>query len=139
MNQIIESDGGRYQLGRLDARRQFHVVRRILPVISKAGVGNMSLGLSSIDQDIATALASDVVISGISLMPDVDIDYIIDTCLSVCKKDQNGHWADVKSGPTIMFPEVSSSMSLMLKLVIGTIQFNLDGFFPSAPLESPRQ
>ncbi|PXV60885.1 hypothetical protein SAMN04487785_11321 [Dyella jiangningensis] len=118
----FEISGQTYQSGRLNARQQFHVARRLAPVLggladaSAAGAESFSKFL----QPIAEAISG---------MSDGDCDYVLDTCLSVVRRQQGPSWAPVmSSSKAMMFDDID--MSVMLQLASKVIQENLGNFFP---------
>lgn len=126
MNDIVEVGGQKYRIGRIDARKQFHVARRLAPLL--AGMGESALadkagGFAAMVGPLTTALSS---------MSDEDVDYVLDACLYVCQRIQpNGQGAPViaRSGG-MMFEDID--MGQMIQLAVKVIQENLGGFFPGA-------
>jgi len=117
-----------YRTGRLDARRQFHVVRRLAPVLSSlsdlSGLGSESLEAL---EPLARAVAG---------MVDADADYVINKCLGVVERRQpSGGWARVMSGDKLMFEDLD--MAAMLRLVWAVLEDNLSGFFADLPRGLP--
>jgi hypothetical protein len=117
-----------YRTGVISARVQFHVVRRLAPFIKvlaenvDAFKGAESGNLSGLDQ-LAEVVAQ---------MPDKDVDFILDTCLAVCERQQGPAWAKVMApGGRLMFEDMA--MPQMLRLVVAVIQENMGGFFPALP------
>lgn len=124
MNDTVEVGGFQYRIGRIDARKQFHVARRLAPLL--AGLGDASSlkgdGFAKFLGPIAEAL---------SHMSDDDVDYVLDACLSVCHRLQgNGQGAPVITRSGLMFQDID--MGQMIQLSVKVIQSNLGGFFPGA-------
>ena len=106
-----------YRAGRLDARTQFHVVRRLGPVLA----------------DLTTASTGNVIANiavAVGKLKDEDADYVIDKSLRVVTRAQdNGRgWAAV-SNPTggLMFDDID--MPVMLQLVWKVLEEYLVPFF----------
>jgi hypothetical protein len=118
----FEIKGQQYRSGKLDAFKQFHVSRRLAPVLS----GMASLAESP--QTDFTELLQPVA-EAIAHMPDSDCDYILQTCLSVVQRQQGNAWANVYAPNTkaLMFDDVD--LSTMLQIAVKVIQDNLAGFF----------
>lgn len=122
-----------YSAGQLDARAQFHIVRRLAPVlkglapiIAKVAKGevdpkniNPQEGLDAIPE-IANVLAS---------MDDITADYVIFGLLTIVKrKQENGlGWAPITSGTNLMFMDIT--MPQMLTLAGRALAANLGDFF----------
>jgi len=118
----FEISGQTYRSGKLNARKQFHVARRLAPVLggladaSAAGAESFSKFL----QPIADA---------ISHMSDADCDYVLDNCLAVVSRQQGTAWAPIMaSSKAIMFDDID--VGVMLKIAAKVIQGNLGNFFP---------
>lgn len=131
MAREIELGGHRYSIGRLSARQQFHVSRRIAPVIPplipvflqlarhhKEGAGELD-GLGEVLQPFAAAIAA---------MNDADADYVMDNCLLAVQRWQDTGWARVMAPEqkTLMFQDMD--MSVILPLVVQTVVANLGPF-----------
>lgn len=134
MNDTVEVGGFSYRIGRIDARKQFHVSRRLMPLL--AGLGGAAALKSQAGADGFKKFL--VPISEVlSKMSDEDVDYVLDACLSVCQRLQpNGQGAPVMArGGGMMFNDID--MGQMVQLSVHVIRENLSGFFPAATAESP--
>ena len=125
MSGIVEINGQSYRIGRLDAKKQFHVARRLAPLL--AGLGGAlkgeAKGFAEMVSPIAEALAK---------MSDEDSDYVIDTCLAVVARQQGSDWAGVMArNGGLMFQDID--LPAMLRLAVAVIQHNLGSFFPGGP------
>lgn len=136
----MEINGIDYSIGRLNAVDQFHVSRKIapivpklMPIITEVAKGDLTKVLESINQDedgnlsdlgdlqpLADALSP--LMDAIAQMPEDDVNYIIYKCLSVAKRGS----AAVCRNNTIMFDDID--MTQVLPLVIATIRINLGNF-----------
>lgn len=114
-----------YRIGRLDARRQFHVVRRLAPIIG---------GLTDLERCKDDPLAAlEPLADAIASMRDQDADYVLNTCLAAVERRQpTGGWAKLMTtGGDLMFQDLD--MAAMLRLVWAVLQENLQGFFDALP------
>lgn len=123
MNELTEIGGQQYRIGRLDAKKQFHVARRLAPLL--AGLGG---ALQAESKEFVQLVAP--IADALSKMSDEDTDYVIDTCLAVVQRRQNNQWASVvvRNGG-LMFQDID--MAQMLQLTVAVIQGNLGNFFPA--------
>lgn len=123
MNDIVEVGGQKYRIGRIDARKQFHVARRLAPLLA---------GMSSVpDKSAGFAAFLGPLTDALSGMSDEDVDYVLDICLDACQRIQaNGHPAPVMVRGGLMFEDID--MAQMIQLAVKVIQQNLGGFFPGA-------
>jgi hypothetical protein len=141
----VEIDGSKYRIGKLDAKKQFHLARRLLPLLGQVGKSAKELPASDINPDSNQTVeekdksVGDVlnIVAGpiaeaIAKIPDDEADYIIDTCLAVVYREQGNGWPPVVSkGGRIMFEDIAGNMTVMLRLAFAVLQENLGGFFSS--------
>lgn len=129
MSDMIEVGGQQYRIGRLDAKKQFHVARRLAPLL--AGLGGALQGESKGFTQLVTPIAE-----ALSKMSDEDTDYVIDTCLAVVQRQSNNQWASVmvRNGG-LMFQDID--MAQMLQLTVAVVQGNLGNFFPAGSSLTP--
>jgi hypothetical protein len=121
----FEQNGATYKVGKLDARAQFHIVRRLAPVFGEL-VPALQDGKEGFDAIPAMARA----IAGLS---DSDADYCIFGLLAVIsrKQEQGLGWTPVATGNSLMYAEVD--MVGMLQLAWQSLQHNMAGFFAALP------
>jgi hypothetical protein len=120
----IEVNGNVYRIGRMDARKQFHVSRRLAPLLAGLGgaISGKKADAAATFQPIAEALAQ---------MSDEDTDYILDNCLAVVSRQQGNQFAPVMArGGSMMFEDID--LPTMMQLTIAVIRENLGGFFPAS-------
>ncbi|NII73263.1 hypothetical protein FHW84_001832 [Dyella sp. SG562] len=113
----FEVKGQQYRSGKLDAFKQFHVSRRLVPVMSSmAGQSSMDGFVKSISNAIAG-------------MSDGDCDYILNTALSVVQRQQGQSWAKVfdDRSRSLMFDDID--MGAMIAIAQNVLQDNLTDFF----------
>lgn len=121
--------GHNYRSGRMNARLQFHVSRRLAPIFS---------GLSDAigEDDKPTNIGA--IAAAISSLPDADCDYVLNACLGVTQRQASGGaaWTNVMTpGGTIMFDDID--MVTMVKIAWEVLRDNLSGFFHAIPSLSP--
>ena len=121
-----------FDTGVMSAKKQFHVLRRLLPLID--GVKDMLDGdemrklfregadhvrLSEIElAPLAEKLAS---------LPDADFDYIMDACLDVTEMRQDGGgFAPVRKNGAVMFP---LDLTVTMAIVWHVLRENYTSFF----------
>lgn len=142
----FEIAGQKYRAGKLDAFKQFHVSRKISPLLPAlvpvflrvTKNGGVSKDLSGV-AELLTPFAD-----GLAGMTDETAEYIISTCLSVIQRKNGDVWAPVwsLSGKCCMFDDVD--MGVMIPLIVRVIQDSLGPFIQgmltsqqSIPEESP--
>ena len=133
MDQPFEINGVNYSFGKLDAIKQFHVTRRLLPVLAELGLSATTLASLSNESEGQDMMAIVGPVMGlISKMDDADVEYIIKTCMSTVKRQQGDKWAPVQSpGGLLMFADID--MTVMIRLTIESVKENLGGFFGGPP------
>jgi hypothetical protein len=131
-----------YRVGRADAMTQFHVARRLAPVLAALGVSLMDLLKQAppapADGDGAPSLA-DVdmlavmrpVMDIVSKMTDEDVEYVIKAALSVVQRQQGDRWAAVQHKGQLVFADIP--MTDMIRLAVEFVRENLGGFFSRPP------
>lgn len=127
MSLEFEHKGVAYKVGKLDAMRQFHVVRRLAPFLAAlAG----SIKPSQVGDDMAGLLEPLAGLLG--SMSDADAEYVLMACLSAAERKQAaGGWAKVVAGEQLMFEDID--MAAMLHIAWQVLQHNLSGFFAGLP------
>ncbi|WP_011298553.1 phage tail assembly chaperone [Cupriavidus necator] len=129
MAREIELASNRYSIGRLNAMQQFHVSRRIAPIIPALIPVYMRMQASGkpLTEDLdGLATALQPLADGLAALKDDDAEYVIGTCLSVVQRQQATGWARVWSGKESMFDDMD--LSVTLPLVIQVISANLGPF-----------
>jgi hypothetical protein len=132
MSEPFEVGGFTYRAGKLDARTQFHVVRRLAPVLGSfrdiLAVVRPAEGQERVDPIEAIEPLADAV----SKMPDDHVDYVLDACLSVCQREQPGGagWSPVWNVQAKRPQFEDIDMLAMLQIVANVLAGALSGFFP---------
>lgn len=140
-------EGNTYRAGRINALEQFHIVRRLAPVVAELAPALQKLGPISALKDEAQAEAAlervglDEVLGPLALafgkLSDEDANYVLLGLLRACsRREPNGlGWSPVASVGGIMFADVS--MPGLLQLGWAVFRENLQGFFAAARSGSP--
>lgn len=133
MSEPFDINGVQYKTGRLDGFQQFHIVRRIAPLL--VGIGDIYQKMGKYDEQswqLEDLISKFGGLANILVqMSDEDVDHIIKMCLGVCKRQDSGGWAPVTSQTgSLMFQDID--MMVMLSLTYRTIQENLGGFIKGA-------
>ncbi|MBR8074110.1 hypothetical protein KDX14_31760 [Burkholderia cenocepacia] len=153
----IVLSGKRYQIGRLNAMQQFHVSRRIAPIIpsmipvlmkfyaeverSRNAVANAALGALAAGEDAPAAEQGDVLGLVDSIAPvlqpfadalaglkDEDAEYVFGTCLSVVERHHMNGWAKVWAAAQKTSMFDDMDIGSMLPLVVRVVVENLGPF-----------
>lgn len=136
MNEIVIGDHT-YRIGKLNAMQQWHVARRMMPVVMAMGSGVIS-AMNTPDEAAGDMLldAFGPVADALAKMSDADTEYVINTCLSVCQRKQSEQYAPVRSSGGLMFTDID--MQVMMKLAMAVIkEHRLADFTSVLPIAPP--
>ena len=111
----FQINGIDYKAGKLHAKQQFHIVRRLAPILS----GVVGKGEAEVLSGIAEAIAS---------LNDADADFVLFGLLAcVERKDPTGGWAKVSVGESLMYQDID--LVVMLQIAAKAFEGNFSGFF----------
>ena len=132
----MEINGHEYRVGKLSAIAQFHVSRRIAPILptlipiflkmsrqepenKEAGLFGDIDGLSSVLQPFA---------DGIAAMSDQDSEHVFTSCLSVVSRQAGNSFTPIwnQQHQACLFEDID--LSVMIKLVVEVIKDSLQPF-----------
>lgn len=129
----FEFGGDAYRIGVINAEEQFHIFRRLAPMVATMGVE--MLRLLSNKQDTAAMSKTDwmlavaPLIGEMARMPQEDVDYVIKHSLKVVRRRDGDMWAPLlNAAGAFMYQNLS--MPAMLRLIFEVLRHNLDDFFP---------
>jgi hypothetical protein len=128
-----------YRAKKLNAMKQFHIVRRLVPLI-----GNFAPALKEMPmidgkpdmtklKDIDVGKILPAITSAISSVSDEDADFCIHGLLSVVQKkgDKDEGWFDVCVNGGMMFEDMT--LATILQLAFKSLTHNLSDFFQELP------
>jgi len=115
-----------YTISKIDARRQFHIVRRLTPFLDGL-VQIKATGAKDIEAAGLAALPAMATV--LSKMDDETADYVLFGLLSCIKREQpNGTgYANICAGTMLAYDDIS--MAHMLQLAAAALKENLSDFF----------
>jgi len=137
-----------YKFNKIDALSQFHIVRRLAPVVGElfaaiansgiTGAGKKAEDFKFDDIDF-NAVSKNIapVMLALSKLPDEDMNYCLFGLLKgVQRKQLGGGYANImapNSKDLIMFEDIKENLQLMLTLAGKSIAVNLGGFMQALP------
>lgn len=122
-----------YIIGKLNARKQFHVFRRLAGVFIEF---IMNYKGDSIMEDIQNIKDIKPIIDALTKLDDATLDYVIDHCCEVVKyRDENGHSFPIMASNGRFQYEDFSAVDLM-KIVAEVVRVNLKYFTNTDQLTS---
>lgn len=117
-------NGATYRIGKLTVFQQFHIARRLAPVL-------FSLGAAAANEE-GGLQAFEPVADALSKMSDADSEYVLMSCLDVVHRKQGNDWANVRArGGGLMFDDIS--LGTMVQLTTAVIKENLGNFMDVLP------
>ncbi len=145
--------GIQYKPTRMDAKKQFHITRRLTPFIvgmlshlpKEAIAAAMTADKKNIDLNAIVDQVNPMdmivpIMENLAKMPDADVDYVLDNCLEHCQRSlgQDRGWGPVKVvGSAPQYADID--MIVMLQIAWNVIQANIGNFFPVPSLNSTEQ
>lgn len=132
----------KFKCGKLDAFRQFHIVRRIGPLLSDlfpalAGIAKTQKKLEQLSEDdkfqeIAEAIGP--IMEGFAKLSDADSEYVLYRLLSAVEVQQpefNNAWAKVATDTQLVMQNLE--LPVLLQAAGRSLMFNMSGFFALLP------
>ena len=126
----ITINGNVYRTGKIAAMEQFHVVRRLLPIVT--ALGSIPAPTNEVNGAAQTAFL-ETMVSAISKLSDEDCEYVIGKCLAVCQRQQGQAWANVWNARVNRAQFDDIDLQTMMNLTTTTLSDNLANFFPALP------
>ncbi len=125
----------KFKLNKIDAFKQFHIVRRIGPLLadllpamkSAQGVKNLDTLSESEKLDQIAGFAGPVM-TGLSKLSDQDADFVLIGLLSSVEvQQQGGNWARIAQNGMVMIQDFD--LPILLQIAGRAFMFNIAGFF----------
>jgi hypothetical protein len=136
----FEIGGRKFKLNKINAIKQFHIVRRIVPILSDLGpvmgdvqkVMNPNSNISEAKKFERAAKIMTPILNGISNMSEADSNKVLFGLLSAVEmKQEHGNWAFVANDEMLLFQDME--LPILLQLAGRSFMFNLSGFFSVLP------
>lgn len=144
----ITLNGVRYSSIRLDAFKQFHIARRLAPVVLSLGMGASLMmkfkeasasatpkteAAEAQDDLAAMAAAGKPIADVLAAMSDTDSEYVLKACLGAVSREQAGTcFAPIlNSAGTLQYNDLG--LIQMLQLTHAVVMENLGNFMPAPP------
>lgn len=130
----VEVNGNAYLIGRIDAMKQLHVSRRVMPVLVAAGISIAEIGSAAQMSEAVLLRLADKALDVVSKMSDADFEYVVRAALGVVKRRPAGSqdpWAPVMNGSLFQFGDMDQRT--IIQVSIASLRENMGGFFQPAP------
>lgn len=138
MEREFEIAGKKFKLSKVDAMKQFHIVRRIGPLLAELApamgkIGKVSENLSEEQKLEEFGKLAAPIMQGLSKLSDADADFVLYRLLACVEvhQPQFNSWAKVAGESGIVMQDLD--LPVLLQLAGKALMFNLSGFFTSLP------
>lgn len=122
-----------YRIGRLNPRKQLHLVRRLAPVIGglvKEARGKSAADLAKAEEGEILLMMFGPIADALSQMKEADVDYVIDLCLDVVSRKEGEQWQPVVNPTTRGMQYADIDMPELVQLCGQVVAANLGNFLP---------
>ena len=127
----FEIDGKAYQTASMPVMTQFHVMRRMAPVLGKMAQ-NMA-GMVAAKQEIAagegSAMAAMLPLAeAVATLSDADCEFVLNACLAVTKRQEGTNWVPIwnVNAKRLQFQDIN--LMAMLTIAGNVLTEDLGGF-----------
>lgn len=133
----FQVNGVNYRAGKLSAMQQFHIVRRIAPIISRIAEADPEFFAAARNETNALLRFLKPLTEAIAELSDTDCEYVLSNVLAVVQRQQGQAWGFIwnRSAKAPQFDDID--MGVMLQITMRVLEGSLASFFPaSAPNSS---
>lgn len=138
MNNDFEINGKKFKLSKINALKQFHIVRKIGPILTELLPALQELQKSDIqklsENENLESLSKFVtpIMNGLSKLSDAEADKVLYGLLSSVEVQQPaGNWSRVSTDTMLMMQDME--LPILLQIAGRAFMFNLSGFFAVLP------
>jgi len=118
----LEVGGRTYSIGKLDTFVQFHVGRRVAPllrpILESSREGGAKIDVLRAAVDVSEAM---------STLPNEQLDYVLKECLSVVRVKQENRFTPLMANGQLLFQDLG--LAAMLQLTGAVLRENFQDFF----------
>lgn len=138
-DQDFEIGGRKFKLRKMNVFKQFHVVRRISPILADLlpAIGDLqktssaNSGKSETEKFEETIKVLTPVLTGFSKLSDQDSEFLLYALLASAEVQLNGAWAKVSTDSMLMVQDME--LPTLLQIAGHAFMYNLSGFFAVLP------
>lgn len=136
----FEVGGKKFKLSKIDAFKQFHIVRRVAPILADllpaikemSKVSKKSAELSESEKIEQFAQIASPLMMGLSKLSDEDSNRVLLGLLSSVEIQQTtGNWTYIARGELLMIQDLE--LPTLLQIAGRAFMYNLSGFFAVLP------
>lgn len=120
--------GHQFKCGKMGAFQQFHVARRLAPILGslKEAFASAGAGKGMTDGELLEVIFEPMA-NAISRMSDEDAEYVLNACLDTVQMQQGTVWVRIRSGKQMMFDFIG--LPEMMQITVAVLQDNFANFF----------
>ena len=139
MERQFEYGGRKYQLSKVNAFKQFHIVRRLSPILGDLVAVAPEMQKAKADGENANveqlSKIAAPIMNGLSKLSDQDSEYVLFGLLNAVEVQQEpaGNWAKVCIDKNLMIQNLD--LPTMMNLAGRAFMFNLESFFSALPAQ----
>jgi hypothetical protein len=123
---VITINGYDYQFSKLNAFDQYHLARKLAPVLGLLAMQNNREVLAGKFPQAFCALTAQ--------FTEGDAQDVVNRCLDAAQRKQQNAWGPVRVNGSVMYSDVLEDLDVMLKIVWGVLEANLlVDFFTERP------
>jgi hypothetical protein len=125
-----------YRCGKMSARVQFHVARKLGPILAKLGPGVTDTRSKDENKPFNMIDLLEPAVDALAEMPENDCDYVLDRCMAVVQRQVGTAWQNIwnESAKKLIF-ENDIDLSAMIQIAVHVLGDNL-GNFIGAPVST---
>lgn len=133
MDNNFEISGKKFKVSKINVMKQYHVVRRIAPILGEMipSIKSIAKKSENLSQEEMLDQAAEIltpIMNGLSKLSDKDSDFVLFTLLSAVEVQQEaGNWARLVQNDSLMFD--TFELPILLQAAGRSFVFNMSGFF----------
>jgi hypothetical protein len=136
----FELGGRKFKVGKLNAFKQFHLVRRLAPILADLlptlrEVQKLPKGKSESENFDETAKVLAPILTGLSKLSDADSEFILFGLLSCVEVQIGQTWTKMANESMLMVQDME--LPALLQIAGQSFMANLSNFFAVLPATSP--
>jgi hypothetical protein len=132
-------NGMNFKLNKIDVFKQFHIARRLSPIMGE--IMSIAPKVKSLKEDMdekekfdAIAQLAKPIMDGFSKLSDADANLVLLGLCSAVEIQQANNWARISNGEVLQFNMLE--LPVLLQVAARSFMYNVSGFFSIAPQTS---
>jgi hypothetical protein len=129
----IEVAGNVYRIGKLSVMQQFHVARKLAPILGSM-TDTLKEAAKQNDQDGELLMkVMEPMANALAQMSFDDSEFVVNTCLATVERKDGQGFQKIKAGSQFQYADID--LGVMMRLTFAVIQENLGNFFRGPPAQ----